>query len=139
VSQENVEMLRSFYEAFNRGDIDAALAGAPPDFEIHDALERPDAGIHRGREAARKAIESISEPFDDLQVEPREFIEAGDEIVVIFHARGRGKGSGIPLDVELAHVFTMQDGHMQVMRAYTSKASALEALGLSEHDAHADS
>jgi ketosteroid isomerase-like protein len=74
----------------------------------------------------------------DLQVEPREFIEAGDEIIVIFHARGRGKSSGIPLDVELAHVFTMQDGHLQVMRAYTSKASALEAVGLSVQDAHAD-
>ena len=125
-------MVRSFYEAFNRGDIDVALAGAPPDVEIHDAPERPDAGIHRGREAARKAIESVSEPFDDLQVEPREFIEAGDEIIVILHARGRGKSSGLPLDVELAHVFTMQDGHMQVMRAYASKASALKAVGLEE-------
>jgi ketosteroid isomerase-like protein len=76
-------------------------------------------------------MESISEPFDDLRVEPREFIEAGDEIVVIFRARGRGKGSGIPLDVELAHVFTFREGNVQVMRAHTSKASALEAVGLS--------
>jgi ketosteroid isomerase-like protein len=49
---ENVELARFGYEAFNRGDIDAALDRCAPDVEWHD-VDTPDTPAVKGRDAVR--------------------------------------------------------------------------------------
>jgi ketosteroid isomerase-like protein len=53
-----------------------------------------------------------------------------ERILVVFRAKGHGRGSGIPLDVQLANVFTMKDGLVVEWHAYASEELAREALGL---------
>jgi ketosteroid isomerase-like protein len=78
------------------------------------------------------------ESWESLRVEPHEFIEAGDLVVVpnTGHLRGR---DGIEVSVTVAFVWTIRDGAIERMVMYQSRQDALEDLGLSEQDAHTDS
>ena len=71
-------------------------------------------------------------------MEPHEFIEAGDLVVVpgTQHLKGR---DGIEVAVRGAFVWTIRNGAIERMVMYQSRQDALEDLGLSEQDAHADS
>jgi ketosteroid isomerase-like protein len=58
---------------------------------------------------------------------------------VALRYRGRGKGSEVPVEGLFFHVVELRDGKFLRVKEYTDKAQALEAVGLSEQDAHADS
>jgi molybdopterin-guanine dinucleotide biosynthesis protein A/ketosteroid isomerase-like protein len=129
---EDIESLRRGFESFSRGDIDEMLKFSAPDIIVHDAPELPGGDVHRGREALRRGLEDFRATFDDLHVEPEEFRRVDERILVVFRAVGRGHESGIPLDVQLANVFTMKNGLAVEWHSYASKAHALEALGLED-------
>ena len=83
-------------------------------------------------------MEEFRETWESVRQEPHEFIEAGDLVVVpsTMHVKGRG---GIEVVVRAAVVWTIRNGAIERMVMYQSKEEALEAVGLSEQDAHADS
>ena len=66
-------------------------------------------------------------------------IDAGDQVVVIAEWRGRGKASGVFTTWRYGAVWTLRDGKVTSIISYTDPTEALEAVGLSEQDAHADS
>jgi ketosteroid isomerase-like protein len=68
------------------------------------------------------------EAFDALSLEPEEFIDAGDRIVVSLRQRIRGKGSGAELVGHIAHVWTMRGGAALHLRIFGDKERALEAI-----------
>ena len=125
---DEIEGLRRGFEAFNRRDISQILDFTSPDIVVHDAEELPGGSVHRGRAEFRESLREWIAMFDELHVEPMEFRRFRDRILVVFRATGRGGESGIPVDVELANVFTMKDGKVVEWHSYTSRAQALEAL-----------
>jgi len=139
MSQENVEVLRSGYEAWNRGDRDAAFESLEPEFELQLPEGGMNVGSFHGREAVTKLFEDYFEVFESFQMEPEEFFEAGDQIVVFVRTPARGKGSGVEVEFRPAHVWTMRAGKAARLEIFPERQRALEAVGLSEQDAHADS
>lgn len=132
MSRENVETARRGYEAFVRGDIDAALEGMDPEVEWHNPAESPEAGVHRGYEAVKRDWAQTSDFFEDFAIELEQFFDAGDEVVVFLRYRGRGRGSGVEVDARMAHVLTVRDGKAIRVRQFLDRAAALEAAGLSQ-------
>jgi molybdopterin-guanine dinucleotide biosynthesis protein A len=130
VADEDIESLRRGFESFSRGDIEEMMSFSAPDVVVYDAPELPGGGVHRGRDAVRRGLEEIRATFDDLEMATESFTRVDNRILVVFRARGHGRGSGIPLDVRLANVFTMKNGIVLEWHAYTSEALAREALGL---------
>ena len=141
MSQENVEIVRRVYEAFNREGLDAAFEHLHPDFEYDlSAAIGPYAGIYSGRETVRKMLEDFFSAWEYMHVEPEEFIEVGDDRVLVpTRGRGRGKGSGIEIEGRPSAIWTVRDGQLIRGAVFNDRAEALETVGLSEHDAHADS
>ena len=96
MSQENVEIVRRAYEAFNRADIDGALADLAPDFEYTPSGAIP--GVtetYRGPEGFRRFVGWLLDEFDDVQFEINDVIGHEDDQLVFRHTiRGRGKRSG---------------------------------------------
>jgi ketosteroid isomerase-like protein len=63
MSQENVEVVRAAYDAFERGDLEAVSRLHDPAIEWHTSIEDPDAAIHRGPVAVRRYFEGYIETF----------------------------------------------------------------------------
>jgi ketosteroid isomerase-like protein len=73
----------------------------------------------------------FGESWEDLVLEPVEFIDAGeDAVVVVSSMRGRGKGSGAPVDAPIAFLTELRDGKIVRDRAFFSRSEALQAAGL---------
>jgi ketosteroid isomerase-like protein len=125
---EDVERLRSAYDAFNEGGVEAILERLAPDFQVRDRPTSPDRETRYGKEGIKQLFDSYMEAFDALRLEPEEFIDAGDQVVVSLHQRVRGKGSGAEVVGHIAHVWTMHEGAVQSLRIFGDKHSALETL-----------
>ena len=72
------------------------------------------------------------EAYPDLRVEVLDAQANGDQVLLWVRFVGHGAASGIPLDMELAHLYTMRDGKAARVVEYMNRNEALEAAGLSE-------
>jgi ketosteroid isomerase-like protein len=139
MSQENVEIVKTKIDAYNRGDWDAfVFKDAAPGFEVDfSRSDGPLAGVF-GLDQIRRFVEEFNETWESARIEPHEFIEAGDLVVMpgTLHVKGR---DGIEVVSRGAFVWTIRNGAVERMVMYQSRQDALESVGLSEQDAHADS
>ena len=139
MSQENVELARLGYEAFNRGDIDGLLDLCAPDIKWR-YFATIDSEAVTGKDAVRAYFETVLEAWEQICLEPEEIIDLpGDRVLVVSHLTGRGKGSGVEVETRGADLLTFDRGSLVRWMGYADRAQALEAAGLSEQDAHADS
>jgi ketosteroid isomerase-like protein len=134
MSQENVEAVLRSYETFNEYGVEATAAAGwwHEDIEWHDPPEFPDAGIHRGIEAAKAALQGYVDVGGHMKIHVDECIDAGDEVFVRWQARVRGASSGAPAEGSMYHVFTVKDGKLVRLRQYLDRDAALVAAGLAE-------
>ena len=132
MSQVNVEIVRSIYEAFNRRDWDAAFRDQAPDVEYTTPPRGPTAGTYRGREEIQGFWEQLSTAFEAWTSEPEELIESVDQVVVVVKARMRPTGSSAEIERRNGNLWTIRDGMVVSMRVFAKPEEALEAAGLSE-------
>ncbi|HZO49189.1 MAG TPA: nuclear transport factor 2 family protein [Gaiellaceae bacterium] len=125
-----VEIVRRSYEAFARGDLDGVLADMADDIEWHQAQGLPHGGLYRGLAEVRR---HVFDPLDrdwwtEFAAEPHEFVDGGDQVVVLGRYRGVARGTGKRLDVPFAHVWTLRDGKAVRFRQFLDTAGWVEAL-----------
>jgi ketosteroid isomerase-like protein len=135
VSQENVDKARAFIAAYNRRDFDAAVESFDP--EIEWVLpERQSSDSCQGPDEIRRFWEGLDETFDELRLEPQEFIDAGDHVATRLRHHGRGKRSGLEINEQMYHqVATFRGGRIVRMEYFGEWSEALAAAGLPQHDA----
>jgi ketosteroid isomerase-like protein len=118
--------------AFNRRDVDAALHFYSPQAELRDLANAPDqASAVRGIDAIREAWTLWTAAFDELRVDIEEWTDVGDAVIAAAHWQGRGKASGMSIDVRQFDVYEFRDG--RIVRAtlgFKSKQEALDAAGM---------
>jgi uncharacterized protein len=126
----NLEIVQRSYLSFSRGDLDAVLADLDPAIEWHQAQGLPHGGLYRGVDEVRR---NIFEPLDaewwsEFDAAPDEFLESGDQVVVLGRYRGTAKGSGKVLDVPFVHVWTLREARAIRFRQFLDTAGWVEAL-----------
>ena len=131
MSRENVEVVRSIYEAFNRRDWDAAFRDQHPDVEL-TTPPGPNAGTYRGREEIQGFWEEMLTAFEAGTAEPEELFEQGDQIAVVVKGRVRPKGSSAEVENRTGQLWTLRGGKAVSMRMFPKPEEALEAAGLRE-------
>jgi ketosteroid isomerase-like protein len=129
MSQENVEVVRRFYEALLRRDHAAALACLAPDVEYSVAQE---GGAAHGPEEVQAMWQRWLDDWDVSETVAEEFIDAGDHVVVTVHELARGRGSGIEIDGHYSNVLTVSSGKIVRKLEFTDRSDALEAAGMSQ-------
>lgn len=132
MSQENVGIVRAIYEAWARGDYEAAFEVIDGDVEWFGPLDVSGSGFARGHEGVRHSLGMWVGTWDEFHFELRELIDAGDEVLVAGWQRGRGKGSGVEVSEEIFSVWTVRSGKAVRQRMFRDRAEALDAVGLSE-------
>jgi ketosteroid isomerase-like protein len=137
MSQENVEIVRHIVDGWARGDF-SETDGFHPDVEF-ELVDWPERARAQGMDAMRRTWYATLSAWDDYRSPAVDFIESGPHVVVTVHLHARGKTSGAVVDADTAAVFTMDAGKVVRLALYWDRTKALEAVGLSEQDAHANS
>ena len=134
MSQENVEIVQAAFAAFERGDTEAVLQLCAEDIVITQPKELPGASRHQyGHPGVLEAFSIWPEQWDEYRIEPPQLVaDPGDYVVVKARQRGRGKQSGVEVDMEFAFLFTVRGGKLAEWQIFVSEDQALEAAGLSE-------
>ena len=150
MSQENVDLVRHAYETFNRGDLEGMRAFTAPEFEYVASPGRLRRGslptcsstsprytrtgeYCEGPRQVREFRETGPWHGAPIHFKPERFFDVDDEHVLVFvHVSVIGTGSGIPVEMDAAHEFTIRDGLVVYFKVYGDRDEALEAAGLSE-------
>jgi len=131
MSQENVEVVRAAFAAWNAGDMGAFGQLYDPNIVVRYAPGWPEGSEPTmGREAVVRQFEQMRESFDADSLELIDFVDAGDRIVVrqVWRAVGRGPD----LNIEVSSINTLRDGKTILVEFFWDHAEALGALGLAE-------
>ena len=131
MSRENVELVRTVYEGWERGDFRAGSDLFAPDFEWKQSPDAVEPGSHRGA-AVGTALRHIFDVYEHYRIEAEEYLDAADAVVVVGRARGTARGSGMPLDQRNFLVWRVRDGKLIGTEAFRNRSEALEAVGLRE-------
>jgi trans-2,3-dihydro-3-hydroxyanthranilate isomerase len=129
---ENLQSTLAGYAAFNEGRRVPELEFWHEDSEYHASSSDPDSDVHRGIEAVRRQTARWVDAYPDLRVEPLEAREHGEKVFVWVRFVGHGAASGLPMEMELAHVITVREGRTASLHEYQTRAEGLAALGQAE-------
>jgi ketosteroid isomerase-like protein len=132
MSEENVELVRSAYEAIARRDREALAAilthRLRPQFEFEAVLTG----------ATYEGVEAVWELLDDIQdtvgyvPEVEEAVDLDDHVLVVLRMSGRGSQSGVSVTQQGAVLFSFDGSRLVSGKSFASRAEALEAAGLRE-------
>ena len=144
MSQENVEIVQRAYDAWNREDLDAFLSVVHPDAKLRgDGAEDLFIGVrtaYYGHAGVREWWDAVHEPWDYFKSHVQRTFVGGDKVVTVVRFEAKGKQSGAEVELPfLTNVMELKDGLVVEFNNYYSLEEALDAAGLSEQDAHADS
>jgi ketosteroid isomerase-like protein len=134
MSEENVEVVRQFVQAFNRRDLTAMSQRFAPEVEWTPggpaAVERT---VYRGRDEVSGGFTATWETWELFTLEESEIRDPGDSLVWLGRARLRGSdASHVDLDQEFAIHFVVRGEEIVQFRGFREWQGALEAAGLSE-------
>jgi ketosteroid isomerase-like protein len=133
MSEENVEIVKEFSRLFEQGDRDRWRDYFDPDV-VWDtsASDWPTAGARHGHEGVEQFFRDWLATWRDYEIDYREFLDAGDSVVVVFRQSGTGRESGIHIDRDFFAIYDLEKSKVVRYRMYDSREEALEAAGLSE-------
>jgi ketosteroid isomerase-like protein len=134
MSQENVEIIRRGWNSWLRGDMDALVSEWDPDvvWDTSHFRDWPESN-YRGVGGIRRFLTEWLEVWGDYEIDVEEVLAAPDgRVVSLFTHHGKGRQSGVPMDLEMAQIATLRNGKVVRLENYDDRREALEAAGLSE-------
>ena len=132
LSLSNVEKTREFIEAYNRRDFETAIRWFDP--QVQWVLpERQGFDSCIGPDQIFLFWQGLDETFDELRLDPQEYVDAGDHVAVRLRHYVVGKGSGVELHNVLYHqVSTFRAGVMIRIEYVASWPEALKLAGIDD-------
>lgn len=147
MTQQNVETLRRMYEAFNDRDIESLMEEFHAEVEIEETQDLAYAaallrvlgprfvilsGGYCGQDQVRKLWETVWEISEWFIVEPEEFLEVDEHVVVPLVLNARAKGTGLEGEAPTAHLWTMRNGKGFRLQVFADRQQALAAARMPE-------
>lgn len=127
MSEENVELIRRIYEAWDREESARDFIAADVEYV------NPSYAVEPGTRHGRKSFSVVRDTYEDFSVRVERLIDAGgDDVVVLGRYTASGRGSGVPLEGEHGYIWTVRDGQAVRFRWFQSHREALDAAGLPE-------
>jgi ketosteroid isomerase-like protein len=132
MSQENVDLVYRWYDAFRRHDNEACVRDSAPDVEIVSYLLGVEGTVFKGHAGMRRYIDQVFAVFPDWHARVVGTTDHGDTVIAEIRMAGRGAGSGLEIEQTTWQVTRFREGKMTGFRAYGDRAAAFEAVGKSE-------
>jgi hypothetical protein len=129
VTPGNVELIRPIYEEWGRGNWRPRFDVYHPNMEWGWSDEFPGlAGVFEDHEDPNPRLLAWLSGWEHWRAEADEFLEFGDHVVVLATYHGRGRGSGVEISQEGAHVFELRDGKVVRLEIFATRAKALQSV-----------
>ena len=132
MSQENVEVVRSAFDAFNARDVDGLVALAAEDCEWVPFRAQLEGTVYRGHAGVRQFVRDMDADWQAFRIDPLEVHDGPALVAVIGRVTARGQGSGVEIDSIAGFVFELQKGRIRRITSHGDPNAALEAMGLSD-------
>jgi uncharacterized protein len=122
----NVDTARSAYEAFGRGDLETLRGLFTEDAVWITSDELPLGGVVEGRDQVLANFAQIPNYWSSFSVDPEEFIDAGDYVVVrgMQHAENEKGG----FDAPFVHLLHYRDGKAERGEFFGDSAKAAKLI-----------
>lgn len=132
MSEQDIDLVRSAFDAWNRRDLDAFAAHATEDVAWVEVSGRPEgpAAERLGRDRMRRALASLFEVWDTYQLDVERIEDFGDRVVAVVREVARGRASGVEIDGLWGYLITVDDGKIARIEAYRDADLALQEAGL---------
>jgi ketosteroid isomerase-like protein len=131
MSQENVEVVRAAYAAFNARDVDGLLRLSAEDCEWQPLRAQLEGIVYRGHEGVRQFVSDMDEDWKAFRIDPLEFHDRKERVAVIGRVSALGQ-SGVEIDSLAGFVFELEHGRIRRIISHSDPEAALEAVELSE-------
>ena len=105
-----VDVIREGYAALNDGRLAEWAAGLPPDFELIPVTALQGGASFIGPEGVVSFFDDARDAWETMRIDVDDVVEFDERVVVLGRIRNRGRGSGMELDVVMAHVWTLENG-----------------------------
>ena len=132
MSQENVDVVKAFFDAYNARDSEAMDGLLHPDAKMTTLSARGGLGGHWGQGTTERYFKQLDEAWADFRIEIDEYREVGQRVVALGVARGAGLSSRIEVASHFAVVFVVMNAQILLLDTYDDWKSGLEAAGLRE-------
>ena len=130
MSQENVDVVRSVYEAWARDDLPGPAHLFDAQIEYVNPPEAVEPGTRYGLAAFSRAVRDAFEGWETWQIEPERFIPAGERVAVVVRYRAHWRASGVDVGAHESALWTVRDGKVVRYEWFHGPNDALEAAGL---------
>jgi ketosteroid isomerase-like protein len=131
MSQENVEIVRRSFDAFNARDVDGLLRLCAEDCEWLPLRAQLEGIVYRRHQGVRQFVSDMDEDWEAFRIDPMEFHDRQERVAVIGRVTALGQ-SGVEIDSIAGFVFELQQGRIRRVISHSDPEVALEAAGLSE-------
>jgi uncharacterized protein len=128
MSQENVEVVRAAYDAFNARDVDGLLRLSAEDCEWQPLRAQLEGIVYRGHQGVRQFVRDMDQDWEAFRIDPLEFHDRQERVAVIGRVSALGQ-SGVAIDSVAGFVFELQRGRIRTIISHSDPEAALEALG----------
>ena len=132
MSEENVELALSAFDAWNRGNYEAWIEAFDSECEFLPLRAQLEGQPYRGHDGLRQFTRDLTDEWENVRFGVSEIRDAADQLVVLLRFKGRGRISQAELDLPIGVVATVREGKILRVRMYSDPAEALEAAGLRE-------
>ncbi len=123
--ESQIDLTQRAIDAFNSKNADAMIELGVLRFDWSGSIG-PYLGVYEGEEGIREFIEDQWSAFEDLRVEPEEFVTQGRHVIVPITVRGRAR-DGLPVSATAAQLYTFEDGRPARIKLFQNRQEALEA------------
>jgi len=129
----NVDLIRPIYEEWGRGNWRPRFDVYHPNMEWGWSDEFPGlAGVFEDHEDPNPRLLAWLSGWEHWRAEADEYLEFGDHVVVLATYHGRGRGSGVEISQEGAHVYELRDGKVVRLEIFATRAKALQSVQSAE-------
>ena len=131
MSSGNVEIVRATYEAFYHKSREEMLEFLDPGIEWDESdlpARRP--GVYHGHEGIISLMEENATLWENICIAIDDIAEGDDRVIAFIRAKGRGRNTGVDVELASAQVWTIRDGKAVHVRLYLDREEALQAAGL---------
>jgi ketosteroid isomerase-like protein len=130
MSQENVELVRRFLDAFNTRDVDALVNLSAEDCEWRPFRAQLEGTVYRGHDGIRQFLSDMHQDWEIFGIEPLEFRDRGERVAVIGRVNARGRGSSVEIESVAGFVHELDRARIRRITSHSDVEAALEAVGL---------